>query len=290
MAAAAVPAGRQHSEWFASWFDSPHYHRLYGSRNEAEAARFVDELVTRLGARPGARALDLGCGAGRHSKHLASKGLHVTGIDLAANSISEARKHEHPHLRFRRHDMRVPFGRRAFDYVFSFFTSFGYFEDQGENLAVVRNIAHSLRPGGRLVLDYLNVTDAETRLVPEETKEIGGTAYRLTRWTDNSHFFKKIVIDDGSRQPFEYLERVARFGIDDFRRMLWAHNLAIETVYGDYGLNAFDPEVSPRMIIVANALGAGTCGRYVRERFLRTRLSVSGVMPRYDASMNCGTR
>ena len=77
-------------------------------------------------------------------------------MDLAAGSIREAKKSERPSLRFLQHDMRVPFGRDAFEYVFNFFTSCGYFEDPAEDLAVVRNIATSLRPGGRLVLDYLN--------------------------------------------------------------------------------------------------------------------------------------
>ena len=66
------------SQWFTTWFDSPHYHKLYGYRDDSEAARFVDALIDRL--RPGhdAHLLDLGCGAGRHAKHLASKGFQVT--------------------------------------------------------------------------------------------------------------------------------------------------------------------------------------------------------------------
>ncbi len=164
----------QPSEWFASWFDSFHYHKLYAQRDDAEAARFIDALIPRLRPCRGARVLDLGCGAGRHSKYLASKGLRVTGIDLAAGSIREAKKSERPGLRFLQHDMRVPFGREAFDYVFNFFTSFGYFEEPSEHLTVVRNMATSLRPGGRLVLDYLNVPYAEARLTPEEVTQIDG--------------------------------------------------------------------------------------------------------------------
>jgi len=57
----------ERSEWFASWFDSSHYHKLYAHRDETEAARFLDELIARLRPRHGARVLDLGCGAGRHS-------------------------------------------------------------------------------------------------------------------------------------------------------------------------------------------------------------------------------
>jgi SAM-dependent methyltransferase len=184
------PIAPQRSDWFASWFDSSHYHKLYAHRDETEAARFLDELMSRLRPRHGARVLDLGCGAGRHSRYLASKALRVTGMDLAAASIGEAKKSEQSRLRFLRHDMRVPFGRNVFDYVFNFFTSFGYFEEPGEHMAVVRNIATSLRDGGRLVLDYLNVRHAEARLTSEEVKEIDGVVYRLTRWTDADHFLQ----------------------------------------------------------------------------------------------------
>ena len=201
MTTTALAASAQRSEWFESWFDSFHYHKLYAYRDDTEAARFLDALIARLEPRPGARVLDLGCGAGRHSRHLASKGLRVTGMDLAAGSIREAKRCAQPRLRFLQHDMRVPFGRDTFDYVFNFFTSFGYFEEPAEHLAVVRNMAASLRRGGTVVLDYLNVRYAEAHLTSEEVKNIDGVVYRLTRWTDARHFFKRIVVDDGEAAP-----------------------------------------------------------------------------------------
>ncbi len=238
------------SEWFATWFDSVHYHKLYAHRDDAEAARFLDALTTRLRPGRGAHVLDLGCGAGRHSRYLASKGLRVTGVDLAASSIKEAKKSEHGRLRFFRHDMRVPFGRHAFDYVFNFFTSFGYFADTSEHRAVVRNMALSLRDGGRLVLDYLNVGHAEASLAPGEIKEIDGVIYRLTRWMDARHIFKRIAIEGGGA-PLTYVERVARFTLQDFERMFAPHGLVIESLHGDYWLNSYDSRTSPRMILVA---------------------------------------
>src|SRR5678816_3961427 len=96
------------AEWFSTWFDSPDYHRLYADRDDTEAAGLTDALIEQLRPRQGSRLLDLGCGAGRHARHLASKGYDITGIDLSARSIAEARKAERPHLRFRRQDMRVP--------------------------------------------------------------------------------------------------------------------------------------------------------------------------------------
>jgi SAM-dependent methyltransferase len=216
------------AEWFSSWFDSPHYHRLYGHRNYVEAAGFTDALVARLRPREDARMLDLGCGAGRHTRHLASKGYDVTGIDLSASSLAEARKAARPHLRFRRQDMRVPFGSRAFDYVFNFFTSFGYFEAAGDHETVARNMATALKNDGRLVLDYLNVRYADAHLTPHEEKTIDGVTYRITRSVRDGFFVKRIVVDDGRAESrSEHVERVARFTLGDFDRLLGANGLAI---------------------------------------------------------------
>jgi SAM-dependent methyltransferase len=244
--------GAEQSPWFVSWFDSIHYHRLYSYRNDAEAAEFIDAIIRSLEPGSGSAILDLGCGSGRHSKYLASKGFSVTGIDLSGESINEAKRSERPGLRFIEHDMRVPFGTNFADYVFNFFTSFGYFNDPSEHVTVIRNIADSLKAGGRLVLDYLNVDYSEAYAIRKEMRVIDGTIYRMTRWSDARHFFKRIVIDDSpSRESEEYVEQVAKFYTEDFRRMFNLCGLSLEAVYGDYRLNPYDRDESPRLILIA---------------------------------------
>ena len=170
--------------WFQSWFDSVHYHKLYGNRNEKEASDFIDVLIDYLQPDPGSSMLDLGCGAGRHSKHLSKKGYPVTGIDLSSSSIRAAKKWETESLQFIRRDMRDPFGTRCFDYIFNFFTSFGYFKTDYENHLVIRNIANALKDYGTVVMDFMNTNYVEERLVGQEQKEIDGIQYRIYRWVD----------------------------------------------------------------------------------------------------------
>jgi SAM-dependent methyltransferase len=242
----------QQAEWFASWFDSDHYHKLYAHRGHTEAARFVDALIGRLRPATGANALDLGCGAGRHARQLASHGLHVTGLDLSEASIRTAKSFEHDGLRFASHDMRHPFGIGAFDYLFNLFTSFGYFEEPAEHLTVIRNMAESLRTGGRLVLDYLNVRYAAAHETPAEVVERDGTRYDISRWNDAARFYKRIVIvDDRLPTPREHVERVAKFTIQDFALMFSLYGLRIEETYGDYRLSPFNEDSSSRLILVA---------------------------------------
>jgi SAM-dependent methyltransferase len=225
---------------------------LYKARNDREAAAFIDALVAFLQPAAGARMLDLACGNGRHSKHLAQMGFRVTGLDLAFSSIHEAQKWQSPTLQFRRHDMRTPFGTDGYDYIFNFFTSFGYFKDDSENNAVIKNITRALKQDGFVLFDYLNVPYAEKNLVPVEEKEIDGTLYHINRWCTERFFYKRIAVyDAGSTQPLEYVEKVARFTLPDFEDFFALHGLQTVAVFGDYDLNPYNAEYSKRLIVLA---------------------------------------
>ena len=243
------------NSWFEKWFDSSFYHKLYANRDEKEAADFINELLNELHPASYSRMLDLGCGNGRHSKRLAAKGFDVTGIDLAASSIRDAKKYESTTLRFYRQDMRVPFGKNAFDYVFNFFTSFGYFNDPDDDNKVVRNISTALKPGGLLVMDYINAVYAERRLTAAEEKEIDGIIYHIRRWADEKYIFKKISIEEELfGQPLEYTEQVRKFSLSDFEYMFGRNGLQLINVFGDYQLNEYDEETSPRIIMIAKKI------------------------------------
>ena len=239
-------------DWFASWFDSAHYHQLYAHRDSEEASRLIDRLIERDQLVPGSAVLDLGCGTGRHSKHLACRGFDVTGIDLSAESLRLARASEGSNLRFLWQDMRLPFRAGLFDSILNLFTSFGYFDDPSDHLAVVHNIASALRPGGTLIVDYLNVLYAEVHLVAAEVVERPEVAFRITRWSDADYIFKRIVADaPGASAPVEHVEKVVKFTLEDFRFMFGLYDMTIDAVFGDYSLTAFDEETSPRLIVVA---------------------------------------
>jgi len=244
----------ENGAWFKNWFDSSFYHQLYSNRDENEAAGFIDELICELNPKPGSAMLDLGCGSGRHSKILAGKGFDVTGFDLAGSSIATAKRFEKSNLNFYRHDMREPFGRNLYDYVFNFFTSFGYFKCDEDNHKVIRNIQQSLKPGGVLMMDYLNVQYSDKHMMAEETKEIDGVIYHIHRWTDEDYFYKKICIESGADEPIVHTEQVARLGLSDFYELFVQHGMMIEQIYGDYRLGAYDREKSPRLIMLVKRM------------------------------------
>jgi len=238
--------------WYKDWFNSPFYHKLYFDRDEKEAETFIQRLIAHLEPAPGSRILDVACGRGRHSRFLSSQGFDVTGIDISFDSIAFAKQYETDTLHFYQHDMRLPAWIHYFDYAFNFFTSFGYFKTRREHDDAVGTLVKSLRTGGVLLFDYLNVHYNEERLVHNEVRTIGDTEYEIHRWMDESHFFKRIRVTDPSfEDSHEFTEKVAKFSLGDFTDMLSFQGMQVKEVFGDYELNDYHIRNTPRMIIVA---------------------------------------
>jgi SAM-dependent methyltransferase len=240
------------AEWYKDWFNSTFYHKLYFDRDEKEADAFMQRLIKHLQPAPGNRMVDIACGKGRHSKFLATQGFDVTGIDISTDSIQFAQQFESENLHFYVHDMRLLFWVNYFDYAFNFFTSFGYFSTRREHDDAMRTIASSLKPTGKLVIDYLNIHYVEDRLVHNEVKEIEGTHYEIHRWHNDTHFHKKIIVTDPSLStPLIHEEKVAKFTLGDFTDMLSFQGMQVTEVFGDYELKPYDIRKTPRLILIA---------------------------------------
>jgi SAM-dependent methyltransferase len=245
-------AEKQEKEWYRNWFNAPYYHLLYEERNEEEAAAFIDRFLLHLQPPAGSQMLDIACGKGRHSIHLANKGFSVTGIDISPKSIVEAQKSGHDQLEFLIHDMRLPFRVNYYDFAFNFFTSFGYFDTEREHVNAIRNMALAIKRGGTLVMDYLNSKHVSRHLEPTSKIEKGNIHFSITRWVDEKYFYKKIGIEDADKgRNFTFMEKVANFRHSDFERMFTLAGFKIHEIFGDYRLQEYDENDSPRMIMIA---------------------------------------
>lgn len=237
-------------EWFASWFDTPFYHILYKNRSFEEAEKFITKLLTHLNPPKTATILDLACGKGRHAFFIAKDNYKVTGVDLSAQSIEWAKEnYKLTNLNFDVHDMRKIYKANTFDYVFNFFTSFGYFEDDNENQAVVNGMAENLKNEGLIVIDYLNIYKDFEKMIPAELKVIDGIEFCIHKKLENNFFVKRIEFkNEGKNYNFE--ERVQALNLDNFKTYFKNANLELVEVFGNYNLDAFDKESAERLIMI----------------------------------------
>ena len=235
-------------EWFGEWFDSPYYHILYKHRDYNEAQQFIDKLADFLDISSDHKILDLACGKGRHSIYLNKKGYDVVGVDLSAQNILHAKEFENDRLHFDIHDMREPFAYQNFDFVVNLFTSFGYFDTKEEHLKAIKSVSDSLRSGGTFILDFLNTYRVVHELEPNFTKRIGEIDFKISKHLSPDDYIIKDIEFKDQGKVHHFQEKVKALRRKDFLSFFDESGLKLVSIFGDYNLNPYQAESSPRMI------------------------------------------
>ena len=234
--------------WYASWFNTPFYHILYKDRNYSEAENFMYNLTNYLNIPENGKILDLACGKGRHSIYLNKIGFNVTGVDLSKNSIAYAKQFENDTLKFNVHDMCKPY-HEQFDAVFNLFTSFGYFENEEDNLNTIKAIKANLNEVGFGVIDFLNSDYVINNLVTEDIKTIEGIEFHQKRYEKDGYIVKNISFS-AEGKDFKFQERVRAFTLADFEALFEKAGVYLLDVFGDYKLNKYHKNTSKRLILM----------------------------------------
>ncbi len=229
--------------WYREWFGEE-YLELYSYRDETEAREQVGFFQSQCGliATP---ILDLACGTGRHVQELRAAGYRPIGCDLSYMLLRRGISEYGP-MPLARADMRsLPFGSESLGGLVNFFTSFGYFSSEDENVQVVKEMARVLERGAPFLFDYLNVHRELDQLVQRETRDTPMGEVKIERWFDSSDrsFNKRITI--GHKR---YLERVRGYDLDEITTMFASSNLAIRAAFGDFRGSEFTRS-SPRLLL-----------------------------------------
>jgi SAM-dependent methyltransferase len=167
-----------------------------------------------LGIRAGATVLDLACGHGRISNRLACRGANVSGLDSTRLFLEQARAEASQarlQVDYVEGDMRaLPWPDGSFDHVISWFTSFGYFDDD-QNQLLLREVSRVLRGGGTLLIEGNNLAQLLPRWLPAVVVERDGNFV-----IDRSSFdpttgratTERVVIRDGRTRRFIFSVRM----------------------------------------------------------------------------------
>jgi SAM-dependent methyltransferase len=146
--------------WWHTFFDETYAEFGLTDADEEHIAKTVEFLRRVLELGEGMHLFDQCCGVGRLSLPLARGGIRVTGVDQTAAYIGKADRSA------RDEDLPAEFFcADAFEFVpdhpcdaaVNWFTSFGYDDRDEVNARMLRCAFDSVKPGGRFVVDYLNL-------------------------------------------------------------------------------------------------------------------------------------
>jgi SAM-dependent methyltransferase len=240
--------------WYKDWFRDANYRTVYEHRDEQEAEAAIELVERTIGHDTRRRVLDLACGSGRHALSFARRGYSdVTGIDLSPTLLAEARhsaEFEGLPVKFLERDMRdIP--EERFDLALNLFTSFGYFDSDDDNAAVIEAVASHLSPGGYFVIDFFNSKWLRSHYIARDERNLpSGSRLEQTRWIENGRIEKRLIIRERAEAQ-EYIESVRLFELSDFEAMFAKSGLRLTQTFGGYTGEPFVAELSHRLIMFA---------------------------------------
>ena len=225
--------------WFETWFDTPYYHILYKDRDFAEAENFITLLINYLNIPKNSKIIDLACGKGRHSVFLNKMGFEVLGLDLSQQSIEHNKEFENSTLKFEVHDMREEISADLSTEK----------TDENDDRKVFQSISNILKDDGYFVLDFLNAKWVENTLTIEENTTKGEIDFKIKKKIEDQHIIKDIHFNHKGRDH-HFFEKVKLHTIEEINEYAEEFGFEQIQIFGDYHLNDFDLESSPRCINV----------------------------------------
>jgi SAM-dependent methyltransferase len=198
-------------QWFEDesfWIES--YPFTFSEKRFEAAEDEVTKIIKLVGFQ-GSSVLDLCCGPGRHAVVLAKRGYLVTAVDRSKFLLDrgdERAKAAGIQIEFVQEDMRNFVRPASYDLVLNFFTSFGYFEDNEDDVKVLRNIYASLDSTGVCLLDMISKEWLARNLQPTTSMQAPDGSMRVERreisddWTRIRNEW--LFIKDGQTKSFTF--------------------------------------------------------------------------------------
>jgi SAM-dependent methyltransferase len=252
---AAAAARKRARPWWEELFGDD-FIRTMAKITDGQIYEECDFIEDSLGVAKGAMVLDLGCGTGRHAIELSRRGYQVVGYDLSlpmlARAADEAQERDQK-LNFLQGDMRDMTFDDTFDGIYSWNTSFGFFEEE-KNAQVITKVHKALRMGGQFLLDVIN-RDFLIRQAPSLAWFEGDGCICMDEmqidWiTSRMRVKRTMMMDDGRSKEIEYSIRV--YSLHELGKILHDHGFRVAEVSGRTATpGVFFGNESPRTLILA---------------------------------------
>jgi SAM-dependent methyltransferase len=241
--------------WWELFFDDD-YLRTVRQPTAQQIARQCEFIVSRLGLKPGATVLDVGCGLGLQVAELAARGYGSVGLDLSLAMLSRASEEAQARglrINFLHADMRELTFDGNFDAVTCLGTTLGYFDDE-TNRRVIERLLKALKPGGALLLDVVNrdhVIRSQPNLIWFEGEGcVCMEESEFNYFTSRLHVKRTVILENGRQVEHEYALRL--YSLHELGQLMNASGFRVTEVSGREALpGVFFGQESPNLMIVA---------------------------------------
>lgn len=205
--------------WEDVWGEHMH-HGYYVPENRTDHVQaqidLIDQVLKWAGVEAARQVVDVGCGIGGSSRHIARKyDCRAQGITLSPYQASRGNELAREQGLEERCEFQVadalqmPFSDNSFDLVWSLESG----EHMPDKAQFVRELFRVCQPGGRIIIvtwTHRDLEPGETGLTPKELRLLDkiNRAYYLPRWCSGSDYvdlLKSMGAKDVKREDWSYI-------------------------------------------------------------------------------------
>ena len=189
------------------------------------------------------KIIDLGCGDGRITNELGSRGYTCTGIDFSKRKIEIAKSQQSGNVRFFVKDIREFRSEKKYDIVICIYDVVGSFPEEKENLKILETAHKCLQPNGKIIISVMNKEisrnscskhgnvidgienniDILLKLKGSNTMQQTGDVFDgkiMIYDSKDDVFYRKEQFFDPDYLPIEYVVRDKRFSKKEIEKLL----------------------------------------------------------------------
>ena len=226
-------------------------------QSDVRTKREVDGLVNALDLSKGQRVLDLACGWGVHLAELAERGYGpLVGVDAQKEYLERAAERLHPHsFELLLEDARTLDFSAEFDVVYCLYNTL-FARDDETHLNILRNVATSLKPGGRFLFDTTNRERVTKSGLQQSWQHPPGLPWLLRETsfdvhTGDQHFTEHYIFPDGRVETQTFKRR--HYTVSELADLFEKAGLRVIKRFGALDLSPYTLD-SSRTIFVAERL------------------------------------
>jgi SAM-dependent methyltransferase len=237
------------------------------SRKETLISQHVQWIHQFVLKKSPAKILDLGCGPGLYSSHLAKLGHQCVGIDFSPASITYAKNNavkDDLNCRYVESDIRVADFGNNFDLVMLIFGEFNVFMKSDAESILVK-AWDALKPGGFLILEPIRYNAVEQWGNQERSWSSYESGLFLASphlaleeyfWDPNQKAttIRYFIIDGLNNEVIQHAQSVQAYTNKEFESMLVDHGFTNIRYYPSL-MGKVNPEQENLMVILSEKIG-----------------------------------
>jgi len=242
------------SNWIPKYFGLEYLVKYKEKQSKEQTQREVDFLIKALDIQKQDWVLDIPSGYGRHTNELLDRGIRTVGVDISKLFIEEAKKYSPDRQgMFFVGDMRniklKDISLEPFDYIFNFFTSFGYYDDVVNEL-IIHNISNMLKAGGKFLLDVGNREWLIQHFIERQWDDYSDRIEAIDRSFDlkTSRMNTKIIYCYGDKRKIVN-QSIRFYTLTEIIGIFSRHGLKVIQTYGNIDFGDYTKD-SKRMIVI----------------------------------------